>query len=378
MRSLFARLAVSLILVSVGLSLTVTLILHGVHDAYHLKIDPQASPALTGHPAAQSYWLEGAMWGLLATVVAGLAAAAIAARLATRALARLRHAMAAFAKAGFAATGRCGDGGKRFLADEATHLAAAFESMAQQVASRIDGLRQADESRKLLFAGVSHDLAAPLTALQGYIDTVIIKSDSLPESEKRRCLAVARRQIDHINGLVDRIRELVYLESPTLRMEMETLVVDELVRDVLERFSGDVEQKKLAVSVRSSDSASLVRGDRDLLERAIGNVVHNAIRFSPAGGELCVRIAPLPGTVELEITDQGPGIAPEDLGGLFQEFYRGKQPNWGGRLGSGLGLAIARKIVEHHDGVVWARNRAEGGASFHIALATGPGKAPED
>lgn len=367
MRLRFTKLVVSLILVSAGLSLAVALILHGVHDAYHLSIDMQA---------ARSLAFEGALWALLASVVAGLVAAAIVSILATRALARLRHAMEAFDKAGYAATQRRGEGGRLFFAGEAARLAAAFESMAQEVASRIDELRQADESRKLLFAGVAHDLGAPLTALQGYIDTVIIKNDSLPESEKRRCLAVARRQIDHINDLVDRIRELVHIESPTLRMEMETLVVDELVRDVLERFSRDAKQKRLVVAVRAGDRPAVLRGDRDLLERAIGNVVHNAIRFSPAGAELCVRIVSLSESVELEIADQGPGIAPEDLGGLFEEFYRGKQPSWSGRLGSGLGLAITRKIIECHGGVIRAWNRAEGGASFHIALATAVGEAP--
>jgi two-component system, OmpR family, sensor histidine kinase MprB len=226
--------------------------------------------------------------------------------------------------------------------DELSRLASSFNTM-------LAALEQSTRAQRQLVADASHELRTPLTSLRTNIE-VLAGNRSLPAGERERLLHDVVEQLGEMTTLIAELIELARGDQPLA--EPADVRLDLIAADAVERARRD----RPNVTFTTSFAESLVHGDRATIERAVGNLLDNAAKWSPPGGE--VEVAVHEG--EVIVRDHGPGIDEEDLPFVFDRFYRARSAR--GMLGSGLGLAIVRQVAEAHGGAVTAE-RAEGGGT---------------
>ncbi|MBI4769920.1 MAG: hypothetical protein HY784_05760 [Chloroflexi bacterium] len=177
-------------------------------------------------------------------------------------------------------------------------------------------------------------------------------------------------EVEALQQLAQELLDLAQIESGRALVRLVPVPVSELVSAPVERLRPQAERKGQQVEV--DVSAELVAlADEEQVRRAIGNLLHNAIKFTPQGGRVRLRAQAAGDDVLVEVSDSGPGIPPEDLPRVFERFFRGDRARAGG--GTGLGLAIARHVVEAHGGRIWAESegRPGKGAVFRFTLPGG-------
>lgn len=226
--------------------------------------------------------------------------------------------------------------------DELSRLAASFNTM-------LEALEESTRAQRQLVADASHELRTPLTSLRTNIE-VLASDRVLPAAERSRLLADVVEELEEMTTLISELIELARAEQQAL--EPEEVRLDLVAEDAIER----ARRGRPGIAFELFSEESTVMGVADALERAIGNLLDNAAKWSPEGGTVEVTVAD--GTVT--VRDHGPGIADEDLPYVFDRFYRA--PSARGMPGSGLGLAIVRQVAEAHGGSVSAE-RAEGGGT---------------
>lgn len=296
----------------------------------------------------------------------------------TRRLRRLDAAMRRFHATGDAAADRSGPGttadgtrDARRDGDEIDALARGFEELTERVRAQVAALRRADDARRDLVTHVSHDLRTPLTALQGSLEALAQRADA-DGAEATRYLDTARRNAARLERLIDHLFELSRLDGPTPPLRPEPFALPELVHDVVAAHAGRAASAGVTLAVAEPAPLPLVTGDLGRIERAVANVLDNALRHTPAGGRVRVAVAVRDGRARIEVDDTGEGIAPEHRDRVFERFYR-VAPGRGGD-GAGLGLAIARRIVELHGGAIELRSEPGRGTTVALTLPVdGPG-----
>ena len=236
-------------------------------------------------------------------------------------------------------SGRIEVGGR----DEISRLAASFNAM-------LGALEESTRARGQLVADASHELRTPLTSLRTNIE-VLASDRELPPGERERLLSDVVEQLGEMTNLISELMELARGGEPPAKLEDVRL--DLVAAEAVER----TKRNRPGVSFKTDFQESLVHGVPATLDRAVGNLLDNAAKWSPPGGE--VEIAVRNG--EVTVRDHGPGIDDEDLPYVFDRFYRARSAR--GLPGSGLGLAIVRQVAESHGGSVVAE-RAEGGGTL--------------
>ncbi len=283
----------------------------------------------------------------------------------TRRHRRLAAAMESFRRSDFRLPapleGRGGTGG----GDEVDRLADIFRDMSGRIMAQISELEQADRQRRELVSNISHDLRMPLAALQGHIETILMKSD-LPRKEKEERLHLALRHARRLGQLISEILELSRLDAPTAKPQREPFHLAELVQDVVQDIRGTSGEKGVEVRMEAERDLPVVFADIGMAERVIRNLLDNAVRYTPEKGKVHVRLGREGSAVTLTVTDDGPGIDPEDLPRIFERFYRGKAAREGYSGGAGLGLAIASRIMELHGERIAVDSRPGEGAVFTV------------
>ncbi len=229
-------------------------------------------------------------------------------------------------------------------------------------------LQQIDADRRTLVANISHDLRTPLTALQGYLDTVLLKGDCLPPLAQRHYIEQASVQSRRLARLVSDLFELAQLEDCRLELKPERFELTELISDVVQAFASAAAARSIVVGVNVVDRPSVVAGEIRLIERVLENLLDNAIRFTPAGGEVSVSCAPSADRVTVRVKDTGPGISIPEQERLFDRFHRGCQPVDVPLTTAGLGLSITKRIVELHRGEITVASGTGRGAEFIFSL----------
>jgi two-component system sensor histidine kinase MprB len=226
--------------------------------------------------------------------------------------------------------------------DELGRLAVAFNTM-------LASLEGSVEAQRRLVSDASHELRTPLTSLRTNIE-ILGKAEKLPDDERRRLLSDVDAELEELSRLVADVVDLARDGEPE-RFE-EDLRLDQLVADAVDR----ARRRTPDVTFEVELDEIVVRGSRERLHRAVSNLLDNAVKWSPDGGTVEVRVA----DAAVSVRDHGPGIAEEDLTKVFDRFYRA--PSARGLPGSGLGLAIVRQVAESHGGGVSAA-QAEGGGT---------------
>jgi signal transduction histidine kinase len=316
--------------------------------------------------AAASNVLRATLVSAALVALLGLIAGLAAFHLITRPLRELTGAVRKFESDGVAALPDAAPAFERASrgSDEIATLAQAFTQMTQRIAEQWRELTRQDQQRRELFANISHDLRTPLTSLHGYLETLLIKADMLDLAERRRYLEIALAQSRKVSRLSQELFELARLEYGVVKPEKEHFVLADLVQDVFQKFelSAEARQQRLVADIAPSLPA--VTADLGMIERVLTNLLDNAIRHTPAGGEIVVQLRQDEEGVRVEISDTGPGIPNELRTALFT---RPMFSSAGGRSG-GLGLVIVQRILQLHGSDIRLLPRPEKGAVFSFLL----------
>jgi signal transduction histidine kinase len=254
--------------------------------------------------------------------------------------------------------------------DEIDILAATFTSMSDRIIRQVRTLKETDELRRELVANVSHDLRTPLASLTGYIETLQLKEGRLSDSEREQYLSVARRQSERLATLVEELFELARLESRDMEPELEPFPLPELVQDVVQDFRIEADRKGVVLNLVRPDEVPLVAADIGLIQRALSNLIGNALEHTEPEGRVSVVIEPHGDKVAVRIEDTGCGIPDAELEQIFDRFYQARNHGEKQSTAGGLGLAIVKRILELHGSAVEAASTVGEGTAFTFSLET--------
>jgi signal transduction histidine kinase len=260
--------------------------------------------------------------------------------------------------------------------DEVAALAMSFNQMADELASRARALESSDKARRQLLADVSHELMTPLTAMRGYVETLTMAELQLDPATRQRYMQIVIDETHRLEQIIGDLLDLARLEGGGITLRRERVDLDAVFRRVAARHDRELLERRIRLSTQVDDAARHVPGDPDRLEQALQNLAANALRYTPADGEIRLTAQAAADRVVLTVRDTGPGIAAEHLPLIFDRFYKADAARKAVG-GSGLGLSIVKAIVERHGGTITARN--EDGAVFEIVLpSTAQDSAPSN
>lgn len=244
--------------------------------------------------------------------------------------------------------------------DEIEAVGSAFNAMAEKLDRAQRREAAALKAQRSLIASASHDLRTPLTSLRATVEALADGVVDEPE-EVARYLAVAQADIAHLGRLVDDLFELTRLNAGVLTPRLEEGALGDLVSDTLQSMQVLAWQRKIEVGGTVDAHVDPVRMDSYLMQRALTNLVENALRHTPNGGRVWIAAQRDAEGVALAVCDTGEGIDPADLPHVFEAFFRGEAARSRERgEGAGLGLAIAKAIAEAHRGEISVRRGEEG------------------
>lgn len=243
----------------------------------------------------------------------------------------------------------------------------AFVGMSQALRESLQHQSQLEQERRLFIGAIVHDLRTPLFSLRGYLEGLAKGVADTPE-KRARYVAVAQEKADALERLVDDLFSYTRLEYLDQAPRPEPLDLAELLQRLTVGLQPQAAAKDLEITYQQSSTPCLVDADRHLLARALENVLDNAIRYTPNGGQLEISCQIDGDRAAVAIADSGPGIPAADLPNLFKPMYRGEASRNRRTGGAGLGLTVARRILNAHGGDLTAGNRPEGGAIFTATL----------
>jgi signal transduction histidine kinase len=213
----------------------------------------------------------------------------------------------------------------------------------------------------------SHELRTPLTAVYGSVRTLISREDALDESQRARLLRMIEQESEHLAQIVDQLLVTAQIDRGRLRMEERDCDITELCASVIEAAEAR-KPESIQLGLVAPASTPPLKCDPPKLKQVLVNLVENAIKYSPEGGRIEVRIADTPDRLRIDVQDEGLGIPPSEQARIFEKFYRLDAEMTRGVGGSGLGLYISREIVEQMGGLLSVRSRRGAGSTFTVTL----------
>jgi two-component system phosphate regulon sensor histidine kinase PhoR len=237
-------------------------------------------------------------------------------------------------------------------------------------------VRRAETARRDFVSNASHELRTPLAALRALVET--LRDGALEDPPAaRHFLERMDIEVDALTQMVEELLALSRIESGRAELEMRPHAVRDVIVPPVERLRPQAERARVTLTVELPPDLPPVRADLDHVRQVVTNLVHNSIKFTPAGGQVVVRAVvekdapphlPIPASpcLIISVSDTGAGIAADDLPRIFERFFKADRARSGG--GTGLGLAIARHIVRAHGGSIWAESVEERGSTFTFTL----------
>ncbi len=251
--------------------------------------------------------------------------------------------------------------------DEIAQLADTFNIMAAQLQAAADQQRQVEQLRRDLIAWVSHDLQTPLASIRAVVEAL---ADGIVEDPdtSQRYLRTAQRDIASLSILIDDLFQMAQLDAGGLKLDLADNSLSDLISDTLESFSETAKNNGINLEGSVTPQVDPVWMDAQRIGRVLNNLVGNALRYTPSGGQVRVKGSLLGDIVLVEVNDSGEGIPAQDLPLIFDRFYRGEKSRSRTTGGAGLGLAIARGIVEAHHGQINVESQPGEGTYFSFTL----------
>jgi signal transduction histidine kinase len=253
-------------------------------------------------------------------------------------------------------------------ADEIDRLGATFRQMTERINQQMEKLEKSDTMRRELVANVSHDLRTPLATLRGYMETLLMKDESLSAEERRKYLKIAISHCERLSTLITDLFELAKLDAQDTVVHFEPFSISELVQDVVQKFELTAQGKNITIATNIGKELPFAYADIALIERVLENLLGNAIRHTPEEGSVSIVMNHENEHITVRISDTGQGIPEEDLPRVFDRFYQLDRSRKGKAGHSGLGLAITRKIIDLHKSTIGVESRTGSGSAFTFDL----------
>jgi len=253
-------------------------------------------------------------------------------------------------------------------ADEIDRLRASFAELAAVVHEQVKKLQMADTQLREAITSLSHDLMTPLTALGGYLETIKLGGDTLSFRERQEYVDLAVAQHRRLSRLVRSQFDLAMLESAAFPFDPQHASLSDLVHDVGQKFMPTARDAGVNLTVESLAVGVYANADVGLLERVLENLISNAIRHTPVGGQVTIGLRERVDRIVIDVEDTGSGIATEDLPNIFDRYFRGSTVTRPRSSGAGLGLAIAKRIIDLHGGEIKVSSILGSGSTFSMYL----------
>jgi two-component system sensor histidine kinase KdpD len=230
-------------------------------------------------------------------------------------------------------------------------------------------LAASEKLQKILLDTISHDFKTPLTSIVGSLNSLLFEDRRLNELDRKELIETAYQQATRLNRLVTDVLEMTRLEAGTVRLRREPASIRDVVQQALSYVSEVISERRSSIDI--PPDLPPVAMDAVLMSHALANVLENAAKYSAPNSPIEVQAQAANGHIIIAGSDRGIGVPADDLGRIFEKFYRRDEVNGSSwpTSGTGLGLAIARGIVEAHGGRIWAEQRAEGGVIVRVRLS---------
>jgi len=261
------------------------------------------------------------------------------------------------------------DDERKFDAEDARALGglASFASNAFQVLSSLRDANEADRRKDEFLALLSHEIRNPLHTAITWIEVLNGKTDDRDVQERGR--AAIARSLGSISRMTDDLLDLSRITAGKVSIEIQDVDLNVVVQNCVEAMLASATEACIEIGVSLADASLYTRGDPTRLQQVIGNLLSNALKFTPSGGRIAVRVRRAGDLAEIAVTDTGEGIAPEALPFIFQRFRQGDTSVTRRHGGLGLGLAVAKHFVELHGGTIEAESAGPGeGATLTVRL----------
>jgi signal transduction histidine kinase len=262
--------------------------------------------------------------------------------------------------------------------DEITNLARAFNEAGTQVREHLGTLERRDRTLREFLANTTHDVMIPLTVLQGHLSTLQDRIDKAQPLD-RAALVGALQEAQYMSSILHNLGAAAKLEAPEQLVQRHPVDLNALVERVVERHKPVARPAGVDIEYAVPEQPIVIDGDVTLLEQAVSNVVHNAVRYNRPGGHVAVVLDAAgrrPGEFRLRILDDGPGVADETLARLTERRYRDDSARQRDPNGLGLGLSIARQVAERHGLQLTFARSEQGGLQVEFASSTASGQTP--
>ena len=251
---------------------------------------------------------------------------------------------------------------------ELQEFAASFNEMADTINRNIDEINEKDRLRRELIANVSHDLRTPLSVVRGYIETVLIKNESLSQEERKKYLETILQSTDGLMMLVKDLFELSGLEAREANPNIETFAIDELLQDIYQKNTIIAQKKNIKFTFNRSEKVSIIKADIRMMERVFQNLIDNAFKFTPENGSVSLEIEQTEESLQISVSDSGPGIEKGELENIFSRYHQIKRISESSSKGFGLGLAIVKKILDLHGFGIIVKSEVGKGTRFVVGI----------
>lgn len=243
----------------------------------------------------------------------------------------------------------------------------------------ISQLKAVDQLKSDFVAMVSHELRAPLTTVNGSVETLSFLDSTVDNEAYQEVLGILQQQTRRLSQVVEEVLQLTRFEAGRMQIHLQPLSIVEFLRSIITTMRQEWIGDERSIRLRTSGVEPLVWADPDLLEIVIRNLLDNAHKYTPVGSPIEVEVKGVntTGLVLVQIIDHGPGIPPEQQSDIFERFLRGTNSSSQGIRGYGLGLYIVRELLRAHNGNILVENRPEGGACFVFSLCAVAEDLPE-
>jgi signal transduction histidine kinase len=247
----------------------------------------------------------------------------------------------------------------------------ALEAATAELRAANARLQELDRLKDDFMSTVTHELRTPLTSIRAFSE--ILRDDPRTNlADRKRFLAIIVKEAERLTRLINQTLDMAKIESGNAEWHATELDLREVVQEAVESTSQLFREGELSLDVAIDGTLPHVRADRDRCVQVLMNLLSNAVKFSPRGGKVRVRLAPEDSAIRVDVTDEGPGIAPADHETIFERFRQVGDTITGKPRGTGLGLPISRRIVEHFGGRLWVESDLGRGATFSFVLPLAP------
>ncbi|RXJ04157.1 sensor histidine kinase [Anaerobacillus alkaliphilus] len=243
--------------------------------------------------------------------------------------------------------------------DEIGQLGETLNHMASELASL-------DNMRKEFVANVSHDMRSPLTSINGFVGAML--DGTIPQQDQKRYLHLMKDETERLIKLVNDLLDIARIEAGQVSIQPQNYNISEQIRKLMAKLEPQLTKQKLEIEIQSNQDDDLyVFADKDRFDQVLGNLIENAVHFSPQKGIVTVRVLGIGREVSISIEDQGPGIPREELSHIWDRFFKVDKAR-SQKVGTGIGLSIVKHIIDLHGARIDVESEVGNGTTFSITL----------